>query len=371
MYTKTLLSLIAAASATLAGCGHRASESQSRAETVDVALPVVDTVTLSTVYPGYLTATRSVDVVATVNGRILSKNFASGSDVKQGQVLFTIDPSTYRDRVSQAQASLTTAQSTRDYAKAHYEAVKKAFESDAVSKMEVVQAESAYNQAEASIKNARAALDDARRMLGYCTVTAPISGMVADNTLSVGNYVSGEASPVVLTTIYDNSYVSANFAIEDDRYHDILNSMAKQDSLDFKQVPVTFEEPLPHTYTGEVSYMAPALNNSTGTMKIKCRIRNPYNELRQGMYVKIDLPYGSLPDAVMVLDAALGSDQQGKYLYIVNDSNRVVYTPVTVGPLYHDSLRVITEGVGPKDRYVTKALLKVRDGMKVNPRMAK
>lgn len=370
MDTKIFLSLLAIASS-LVSCGHRTSKSEAGVETVDVALPVVDTVTLSTVYPGYLTAIGSVNVVAKVNGQILSKNFESGSNVKAGQVLFTIDPSTYRDQVSQAQASLATAQSTRDYAKAHYDAVKKALESDAVSKMEVVQAESAYHQAEASIKNASAELENARRLLGYCTVTAPISGMVADNTLSVGNYVSGQGSPVVLTTIYDNTTVSANFAIEDDRYHDILNSMAKQDSLNFKRVPVTFEEPLPHTYTGEISYMAPALNNSTGTMKIKCRIKNPYNELRQGMYVKVDLPYDKLPDAVLVRDAALGSDQLGKYLYVVNDSDRVVYTPVTVGPLYHDSLRVITKGITPKDRYVTKALLKVRDGMKVNPRMTK
>lgn len=371
MDTKFILALLALTS-TFASCHRTSGESAPEvAGTVDVALPVVDTVTLSNIYPGYLTANSSVDVVAKVNGQIISKNFEGGTMVRKGQVLFTIDPSTYQDQVKQAEATLTMAQSTRDYAKAHYEAVKKALESDAVSKMEVIQAESAYEQAEASIRSASAALADARRLLGYCTIVAPITGRAADNNYSVGTYVSGQASPVVMTTVYDNTTVSANFAIEDDIYHDIINSMSKRDSLNFDKVPVVFDQPMPHDYTGEISYLAPALNNSTGTLTIKCKIQNLYDELRAGMYVKVDLPYGSIPDAVLVQDAALGTDQLGKYLYVVNDSDKVVYTPVTVGPLYHDSLRVISKGIGPKDRYVTKALLKVRDGMTVKPNLVK
>ena len=371
MDTRLILALLTVSSA-LVSCHHASDKSQAEvAETVDVAMPTVENVTLSNVYPGYLTANSSVDVVAKVNGQIVSKNFESGAMVQKGQVLFTIDPSTYLDQVKQAEATLTTANSTRDYAKAHYEAVKKALESDAVSKMEVIQAESAYEQAESSIKSATAALADARRLLGYCTVVAPITGRVADGVYSVGTYVSGQAAPVVVTTVYDNTTVSANFAIEDDIYHDIINSISRQDSLNYNKVPVIFEEPMPHDYTGEISYLAPALNNSTGTLNIKCRIDNPYDELRAGMYVKVDLPYGRLDNAILVNDASIGSDQLGKYLYVVNDSDKVVYTPVTVGPLYHDSLRVIEKGITPKDRYVTKALLKVRDGMTVKPHLVK
>lgn len=91
------------------------------------------------------------------------------------------------------------------------------------------------------------------------------------------------------------------------------------------------------------------------------------NELKDGMYVKVSLPCGIGPHAVLVKDAALSTDQLGKYLYVVNDSDKVVYTPVTVGELYHDSLRVIEKGIRPGDRYVTQALLTVRNGMKVRP----
>ncbi len=371
MDKKILLPVIALSLATIS-CHHSSPRETDVTETVDVALPVVDTITLSTVYPGYLTANNSVNVVAKVNGQILTKNYPSGTHVKKGDVLFTIDPSTYQDQLKQAQASLSTAMSERDYAHEHYEAVKKALESDAVSKMEVEQAHSSLVQAEASVKNANAALETARRLLSYCTVTAPITGQIASATMSDGAYVSGQGSPVVLTTIYDNSVMQARFSIEDDRYHELLNMQHNnKDSIDFEHIPVMFEVPLPHSYTGSMFYIAPALNSSTGTLQLRCLVDNPYDELREGMYVKVDLPYDRIPDAILVKDASIGSDQQGKYLYVVNDSNKVVYTPVKVGEIYHDSLRVVTSGIKPTDRYVTKAMLKVRDGMTVNPKTVK
>ena len=100
-------------------------------------------------------------------------------------------------------------------------------------------------------------------------------------------------------------------------------------------------------------------------------MKNIDNELKDGMYVTVSLPYGVNPKAVLVKDASIGTDQLGKYVYVVNDSNKVVYTPIKVGEVYQDSLRIVNEGLGPKDRYVTKALLKARDGMSVKPRMTK
>lgn len=365
------LSLLGVAS--LTACNHSKSDASSdgTAETIEVALPTVSDVTLTASYPGSLSANATVDVVARVDAQILTKNFTGGSMVKKGDVLFTLDPSTYRDQVNQAQASLTTAIATRDYASEHYNAVKKALERDAVSKMEVEQAESAYEQAMASVKSASATLDNARRQLSYCTVTAPISGMITDNTISAGSFVSGQGSPVVLATIYDITSVSVNFAIEDQRYQDIVNARSTNESLNFDSIPVTFEEHLPHPYIGRISYLAPSMSNSTGTMAMKCDIENTFSELRPGMYAKVQLPYGRVDNAILVDDASIASDQLGKYLYVVNDSNRVVYTPITVGDLYQDTLRVVLKGINPTDRYVTKALLKVRNGMTVKPELRK
>lgn len=366
----------ALASATLillagAACTHKKHTDGENAPVVSVAMPEVRSITLYNDYPGYIAANKSVDVVAKVNGQIVSKLYKSGDPVKAGQALFTIDSSVYRDRLRQAQAALSTATADRDYALEHYNAVKKALESDAVSKMEVVQAESAYEEAEASIKTARAQLQEAERNLGYCTVTAPISGVASADLIDAGNYVTGEGNPVKLATIYDNSSMTAHFAIEDERYIELINSKEKSRELHLDSVPVSFSEELPHSYTGAISYFAPNLKQTTGTMNVECRIANPYDELKDGMYIKVHLPYGHLDNAVLVQASSIGTDQLGHYLYVVNDSNKVVYTPVAVGPLYGDSLRVVTEGIGAKDRYVTKAMLKMRDGITVEPHLEK
>lgn len=366
-----LFTLLAASTVVLSACHRSSTDASATAESVEVATPEVKDVVLTATYPGTLTANATVDVVARVNAQILTKNFESGAMVKKGDVLFTMDPSTYQDQVRQAQAALTTAIATRDYAAEHYVAVKKALESDAVSKMEVEQAKSAFDQAEASVKSSQATLDNARRQLGYCTVTAPISGMIADNIQNAGAYISGQDAPVVMTTIYDITSLSLNFAIEDKRYQDLVNAREANDSIDLNNVPVTFEDHLPHPYSGALNYIAPSLNSSTGTLTVKCQIQNPYSELRPGMYAKVSLPYSRVKNAILVRDSSIASDQLGKYLYVVNDSNKVVYTPVSVGDLYQDTLRIVLSGLKPTDRYVTKAQLKVRNGMTVKPLEAK
>ena len=89
------------------------------------------------------------------------------------------------------------------------------------------------------------------------------------------------------------------------------------------------------------------------------------------MYCTVNLPYGSEPEAILVKDASIGTDQLGKYMYVVNDSNKVVYTHIEVGDIYQDSMRLVTKGLKPNARYVTAALLKVRNGMKINPKMVR
>lgn len=356
----------------LPSCGNNKKDIGDDTErTVDVAYPETDSITLTNSYPGYFTPEAKVDVVGRVNGQLLSKNFSNGQYVNKGTVLFRIEDSKYRDAVQQANATLATAKSNRDYAQSHYEAVKKALESDAVSKMEVIQAESDLQQAEASIKNAQAALESASTNLSYCVVVAPISGYITSATCDVGSYINGESSPVVLTTIYDNSTLSAQFSIEDERLLELLRNNDYRNLPELKNVELSFSDTIGHKYYGDLTYMAPMVDTSTGTVALQCKIDNTYNELRPGMFVKVNLPYRELQKAILVKDASLSTDQLGKYLYVVNDSDKVVYTPVTVGPLYHDSLRVILSGLSSDSRYVTKAMLNVTNGMKVKPTVVK
>ena len=336
---------------------------------VDVAMPEVDSVMVRKNFPGYLTAHYEVDLVARVDGVLLARTYEPGEKVKKGAVLFRIDDKTYRNQVEQAQASLDNARASYDYYSRQYAAMKKALESDAVSEMEVLEAKSNMDEAAAQIRNYEAALSTARTTLGYCTVTAPFDGRVTLSTIDPGNYLAGAASPVTLATIYDDSKVYANIEIDNDTYVEMVNNSGE--NLDLTKIPVIFNEDLPHSYTADLTYMAPDLDRSTGTLRIRALMENPYGELKSGMYASIALPIQHLDRAVMIEDAAIGTDQLGKYIYVVNDSDQIIYTPIQVGEVINQTKRIVTKGLEPGTRYVTRALLKVRDGEKVHPVMAK
>lgn len=372
------LQLVSALSASMlalgvfTGCSNKKNNDQDyKAEvTVDVALPVVDSVVVHKSYPGYLIADSKIDVVARVNGYITGKYFNDGALVKKGDILFKIEDTQYRDQLQQAKAQLATAIATNEYATKHYTAMKKALQSDAVSQIDVIQSESAMNESLASIESAKAAVQTATTMLGYCTVTAPVSGRVSAPPVTVGDYVGGGASPVVLTTVYDDSKVKAVFSIEDGQYLQIVDNM-KNNAIDYSRVPISFSDMLPQVFTGELCYVAPNIVTNTGTMDLQVVISNPDGILKAGMYTVVNLPIATDPHAIMVKDGSIGTDQLGKYLYVVNDSNKVEYTTIETGELVDDSLRIVTSGLGAKSRYVTKALLKVRTGMTVDPILVK
>lgn len=357
-----------AALVTLASCYHKKSDSDAdRLLTVDVATPLTDSVMVYRTYPGTASARASVDIVGRVNGTLLSRDYTSGSLVEKGQVLFTVEPTRYRDAVEQSRAALATAKSEYTYASNQAVAMKKALESDAVSKLDVIQAESNMEQSAAAIKNAEAQLNQSLTNLGYCTIRAPFKGHITSSTVDPGAYISGEGSPFTLATIYDDEQIVVSFAISEPQYQQILGVRGTPQKEIFRAVPLSFDNELAHKYTGDLYYTSPNIDKSTGTVTLKCFVDNPYGELRDGMYVTVHMPSGSDPHAILVKDSSIGTDQLGKYLYVVNDSNRIIYTPIETGDIYRDSLRIVTKGIGPKSRYVTSALLKVRDGMEVNP----
>lgn len=359
----------------LQGCHNsdNASDTDAQAMPVEVASPVVDSITLAKTYPGFLNAKQKVNVSCLVNGRLLTRNYTEGDRVRKGQVLFTIESTKYSDAVQQARAALETAQSTHEYATRQYAAMQKAYQADAVSQMDLIQAKSNVETAQASIESAKASLQSALTDLSRCTITAPIDGYVSASTIDPGNYISGAGSPFTLCTIYDDARLDAIFSVEDSQYEEMLGGTdSESDPQDRKiKIPLQFSNNLPHQYVATLRYVDVTVDPNTGTLTLKATVENPYGELRNGMYVNAVLPYGNDPHAVLVRDASISTDQAGKFLYVVNDSNKVVYTPIVVGELYHDSLRVVKSGISPDQRYVSKAMLKVRDGQTVKPFEAK
>lgn len=368
MHTSKYITIAATAVLMLgtASC-HKDKKQTEQIPEVTVATPTVDSVVLHKTYPGYIRAANSADVVALVDGRILSVNYKEGTYVSKGTVLFTIESTKYRDAVNQAASSLATAKAQYEYSSKQYAAMKKAIEADAVSEMELLQAKSQMDEAQAAIRSSEAALQTARTNLSHCTVTAPVSGHITAPALTAGNYVSGSMSPVKLASIYDDTRMKAVFDIEESQYRLMsVNTMEGNGPL-YTAVPLIFTPELPVQFTADLYYTSPAVEASTGTLTLEGKITNRDKLLKDGMYVTVNLPYGVEPKAILIRDASIGRDQRGSYVYCVNDSNKIVYTPIEPGELYQDTLRIVNSGLTPKSRYVTQALLTVVNGEQVKP----
>ena len=355
----------------LTGCGNKKQGTQALSEAlpIEVATPTVKDITLTKDYPGYLDADATIALVGRVNGTLQSTLFNPGERVKKGQLLFIIEPTTYQDAVTQAEAALKTANASLDYARNNYERMKEAIKSDAVSRIQYLQSESNVKECEAAVSNAEAALRTARTNLDYCYVKSPCNGQISLAVYSVGTYIAGAVSPVTLATVYKDDKMYSYFNVADNQWlaQNLSQELNKPDPNLSYYVTVRLGSDGKQTWKAKVDYLSPNITLSTGTLKLRAELENPDGLLKSGSYISVTLPYGYAKDAILENDASIGTDQLGKYLYVVNDSNKVNYRPVEVGQLVDETLRFIKKGLLPNERYVTKALLIVRNGMLIQP----
>ena len=334
---------------------------------ISVAKPIVKDITLTKDYPGYLTTEKTVNLVARVNGTLQSVSYAPGGRVKKGQLLFVIEPTLYNDKVAQAEAELKTAQAQLEYARNNYSRMKEAVKSDAVSQIQVLQSESSVTEGVAAVSNAEAALSTARTNLGYCYVRAPFDGTISKSTVDIGSYVGGSLQPVTLATIYKDDQMYAYFNVADNQWLEMsMNNQQPTKDLP-KKIMVQLGKEGTESYPATLDYLSPNVDLNTGTLMVRANFDNPQGVLKSGLYVSITLPYGEADHAILVKEASIGTDQLGKFLYAVNDSDIVRYRHIEVGQLINDTLRQVLGGLSPQERYVTEALMKVRDGMKIKP----
>ena len=331
----------------LAGCG-KSKKQQETAPTPSVAVdhPQLRTVVYTFEYPGYLQAEQTVNLVARVSGYLESYQFTPGQRVREGQTLFVIEPQPYKDKVTQAEANVESSKSKLAYTKASYERMQEAVKTKAISEIDYLQAQSDYGEALAAYEEARSQLSLANIDLSYCIVKAPFTGRISRNMVDPGNMVGTDASNSALATIYKDNQMYLYF------------NMAYPD---FARLPKNTPSALPVTIQD--------VNNdlNTGTLNLRAIARNPNGELLSGMYVKVIVPYKSVPKAIVIPEASLGTNQGGRYVYLVGPDDTIVFRQVEVGVLTPDGMREITSGLTLEDRYVTKALINVRPGMKIKP----
>lgn len=357
----------------LAGCEDKNSFVAPPPPKVDVATPVQRPVTRYIEATGNTAPIKSVDLVARVQGFLQSQDYQDGSFVKQGTQLFTIEPETYKLKLEQAQAAEAGAQASLKQAEADYKRQAELVQRQAVSQATLDTSTSTRDNAQANLQQAQANTRIAEVNYGYTKVSAPFDGIVGAHMVSVGELV-GVSSPTQLATIVAMDPIYVNFTVSE---QDVLRIRAEAQRrgltpADLKQFPIQLglqtETGYPHE--GHLDYVAPTLNQSTGTLAVRGLVPNDKRVLLPGYFVRVRVPFTQEKDALLVPDTALGSDQGGRYLLVVNGDNVVEQRKVQIGPT-DNGLRVIENGLKPDDRVVIAGLLRVIPGQKIDPQVTK
>ncbi|WP_275187577.1 efflux RND transporter periplasmic adaptor subunit [Bradyrhizobium sp. CSA112] len=340
---------------------------------VEVAPPVQRPFTRYLETTGNTAAIKNVDLVARVQGFLQSINYKDGAFVKEGTSLFTIEPDTYKLKLEQAQAAESGAQASVRQTEADFKRQQELVQRQAVSQATLDNSTAARDNAQASLLQAQVNTKIAAVNYGYTNVVAPFDGVVSAHLVSVGELV-GASSPTQLATIVALDPIYVNFNVNEQDVLRIREEARRRGMTadDLRQLPVEVglqtETGFPHK--GRLDYAVTTLNQSTGTLPVRGVLPNSDRALLPGFFVRVRVPLDQVQNALFVPDVALGSDQSGRYVLIVNGENIVEQRKVRVGPL-EGELRVIEEGLKADDRVITAGLLRAIPGQKVDPQLKK
>jgi RND family efflux transporter MFP subunit len=340
---------------------------------VEVAIPLQRPITRYLEQTGNTAPIKNVDLVARVQGVLQAIDYQDGTFVKEGTTLFTIEPETYKLKLEQAQAAEAGAQASVRQTDADFKRQSDLVQRQAVSQATLDNSTSARDNAQANLQQAQANTKIAAVNYGYTNVVAPFDGIVSAHLISVGELV-GAASPTQLATIVALDPIYVNFNVNEQDVLRIREEARRRGmtTSELRQLPVEVglqtESGFPHK--GKLDYISPSLNQSTGTLAVRGVLPNPDRTLLPGFFARVRVPFDEQQDALLVPDVALGSDQAGRYVLVVNRENVVEQRKVLTGPLEGD-LRVIETGLKPDDRVVTNGLLRAIPGQKVDPQLQK
>jgi len=325
-------------------------------------------------FTGRFEAVDAVEIRPRVSGYIRRVVFEEGSEVRKGEVLFEIDPRPYEAELARAQAQLEQARTGAELAAREVARAQRLVEVQAISREEFDTRTSAEAQGGASVRAAEAAVRTARLNLEWTRVRSPIAGRVSRAEVTAGNLVqAGPPTATLLTTVVSLDPIYVEFEGDEQsylRYAALDRNGSRPSSRDAPStvyVGLADEEGFPHQ--GHVDFMDNRLNPETGTIRARAVLSNTDRRFTPGLFARIKLVGSGRYRASLVLDRAIGTDQDKKFVLILNSDSTVGYRPVQLGRLV-DGLRVVTSGVQPGDRVVINGLQRVRPQMKVTPTLA-
>ncbi|OJA07484.1 efflux transporter periplasmic adaptor subunit [Halomonas sp. QHL1] len=350
----------------LTGCEAKSEESAAPSAPppppeVDVVELVARPVVLSESFTGRVEAAETVELRPRVSGYIQEVAFEEGELVEQGDLLFQIDPRPYQARVGAAQAELAQARSQNSQAGSEAERARVLLGRQAISQEVHDQRQAALNSARAMVDAAEAALDTAELDLEYTRITAPVSGRAGRAMVTRGNLANADQS--LLTTLVTIDPIHVYFEADEQAAFASHALLADGES----SLKIELGGDQQRQYTGTLDFIDNRLNPSTGTLQFRALLANADGRIRPGEFARVEMPVSSLEQALLVDRKAILTDQDRRYVYVVDGDNRADRRQIATGRQMGEQM-VITEGLSPGDRIIVNGVQKVFfPGMEVSP----
>jgi RND family efflux transporter MFP subunit len=371
--TLSSLAVVAALAVGLVACKPENKFMPPPPAEISVGVPLQQEVAPFEVLTGNTVAFATVDLVARVEGFLISQNYVDGSIVKKGDLLFMIEQTMYKAKVTEAQAQLDGAKALLVQAEAEFTRQETLLRQNVSAQATYDVAKAKRDNARANVENAEGNLTIAQTNLSYTTVLAPFDGIVSKHLVSVGELVGASTATKLATIVQlDPMYVTFNMSEQD-----VLQIRAnlKQRRLDVEElakIPLSIglmnEDGFPHQ--GNLNYVSPEIDATTGTILVRGLFKNPNHDLIPGFFVRVKVPKGLGASAsLLVPNRVIAEDQAGKYLLTVNKDNVVEQVRITTGQLLPGGLRVVTTGLKADDRVVLSTNARAIPGGKVVPKL--
>lgn len=353
----------------MASCSGDQQQQQGGAPDIATMTIALGTSELNSSYPTTIKGKTDIDIRPLVSGFITTVHVDEGQHVKKGQALFTLDQVQYQAAVDAAEASVKVAQTAVETTELTEQNKRKLLDKNIISEYEWQLADNDLRQARANLASAQANLVNARKNLSYTVVTSPSDGVVGTIPNREGSLAS-PSSVTPLTTVSDNSQVYAYFSLNEKDILNLTDNGAKSLAESLKSMPeVSLKLANGDIYEskGKVATVSGVLDNTTGSASVRALFDNPNGMLRSGSTGSVLIPQVT-ENAIIIPQKSTFELQDRRFVYLLNDSNKVASVAITVSPVNDGKNFVVTSGLKAGDRIAIEGVgTTVRDGMVINP----